>query len=108
MNSKWSEMIRMQPDARVVAERSARARLRALAAWKRPGSKPVRRQWPGAVLAFSASVAAALLLLSTPSLQPPLPAPAAAPSEPQRLVMKMQLSDGTQLQWTFDDRFSML
>ena len=93
MNDRWTQIIRTAPDLR---DAGARARAGALAQWE---SEQAPRSWRGLFLAFAGCMAVLLVLLNT--RQPE------EPPKQERLTMEMQLSDGTKVHWTFDDRFKL-
>ncbi len=96
MNHRWTQIINTAPDLR---EPAARARTRALNQWQQSTNQAY--PWRLAFLAMAACLALLMLLVSP---NPPQPQP--APRQ-ERLVMQMQLSDGTKVHWTFDDRFQL-
>ena len=93
MNDVWTQIIRTAPDLR---DAGARARGGALAQWE---SERAPRSWRGLVLAFAGCIAMLLVVMNTRQ-------PKAAPKQ-ERLTMQMQLSDGTKVHWTFDERFKL-
>lgn len=101
-DERLREILSVEPGADEVAFRSRRARRRALEAYET--IKPQRR-WRAALAAGFAIVFAGTLLLRGPAAVAPQ---ASSPSQAGRRVeMRLQLSDGTRVNWVMDDRYAL-
>lgn len=99
-DDRLREILSVGPGSEETGWRSARARKRAIAEYQ---AAPRQSSWRPAMAA-----ALAMLLAGAWFLQRPLaPGAAGTAAEGRRIEMRMQLSDGTRVNWVMDDRYAL-
>jgi hypothetical protein len=96
-DDRLREILTVGPAPDEVAARSRRARRRAIAAYD---AQP-RWSWRPAIAAGFVTLLAGVWLAQAP-VSPESPA-----LEERRIEMKLQLSDGTRVNWVMDDRYAL-
>jgi hypothetical protein len=99
-DDRLREILSVGPGAEETGARSARARKRAIAQYE---AKPRRSIWRPALAAGLAMLLAGVWAVHKPA-DPDGPG---AATEGQRIEMKLQLSDGTRVNWVMDDRYAL-
>ena len=97
-DDRLREILSVGPAADDVTARSRRARRRAMEAY----DEAPRVSWSPAIAAGLAALVAGIWLAQGPEIAPERPA-----AEGRRIEMKLQLSDGTRVNWVMDDRYAL-